>query len=98
PHLQGKVKAPPHDRLYWRTGGGEAFAVREGRYKLVHAAGEKNQLFDLDADIGETKDLAEAKPDVTARLLKAYEEWNAELRPPRWENPRAGQVKKAEGK
>jgi arylsulfatase A-like enzyme len=93
PHLRGEAKAPPHERLFWRAGGGAQFAVREGRYKLAHAGG-KDQLFDLAADVGETKDLAAAKPDVTARLRKAYQQWNSELVPPLWENLGGAQPRK----
>src|SRR5206468_147025 len=53
PHLQGKAGGPPHERLFWRTGGGQLFAVRENRYKLVKLPGASPQLYDLDADIAE---------------------------------------------
>jgi len=94
PHLTGANKAAPHERLFWRTGGGVTWAVREGRYKLaLTAKEEKPQLFDLDTDIGETRDLAAEKPDVVKRLTAAYEAWNAQLVPPIFESPRPGPKK-----
>jgi arylsulfatase A-like enzyme len=97
PHLLGKATRPPHERLFWRTGGGVAYGVREGRYKLVKIQGQ-TQLFDLESDIGETTDISAAKPDVLQRLDKAREDWNKELIPPIFESPRAGQKQKQKNK
>lgn len=94
PHLKGEVKTPPHERLFWRTGGGTSWAVREGRYKLVKPGKDAApQLFDLNNDIIEAKDLAGEKPDVAARLQKAFDAWNAELIPPIFESPRPASKK-----
>ena len=88
PHLLGEVKTPPHDWLHWRTGGGASWAVRNGPYKLVHLAAGAEQLYDLDADIAEAKDLAGEKPDLVEQLRKGHDAWNAEMIAPRWESPR----------
>ena len=40
---------------------------------------ESPQLFDLAADIGETKDLTAAKPDVAKELQAAWARWDSEL-------------------
>jgi arylsulfatase A-like enzyme len=87
PHLLGKPSRPPHDRLFWRTGGGAAFAVREGRYKLVRI-GEQTELYDLETDIGESKDLSASHPDVVKKLDQARQQWNGELKAPLFESPR----------
>ena len=70
PALSGDTPAPPHDRLFWHTGGGTSFAVREGRYKLLRQGTPQPQIFDLAADPVEAIDVAGAKPDV-ARQLEA---------------------------
>ncbi len=89
PHLKGEVKTPPHERLFWRTGGGASWAVREGRHKLVKPGKDAApQLFDLNNDIGEAKDIVGEKPDVVARLQKAFDAWNAKLIPPIFESPK----------
>jgi hypothetical protein len=88
PHITGQAGAPPHARLYWRQGGGTAFAIRLGRHKLVKPADGAVQVYDLETDIGESKDLAAERPELRDRLLKAWEAWNRELIPPRFESPR----------
>jgi arylsulfatase A-like enzyme len=94
PHIEGQASGPPHERLFWRTGGGAAMAVREGRFKVVRTGEKPPELYDLKEDIGEAKDLASDKPDVVARLVKAYEEWNKELVPPLWGSPQPAAKKK----
>jgi arylsulfatase A-like enzyme len=80
PYVLGRKSGSPHERLFWRTGGGLAYAVRQGDYKLVkEKASEKPALFDLARDPGEARDLAAAKPDLLRKLRRAYEAWNAEL-------------------
>ena len=97
PHIEGRASGSPHERLFWRTGGGATMAVREGRFKVVRTGEKAPELYDLQADIGEAKDLASDKPDVVARLVKAYEEWNKELVPPLWAQP-GGAAKKKQNK
>jgi hypothetical protein len=75
-------------------GGGAAMAVREGRFKVVRTGTKPPELYDLKEDIGEAMDLAADKPDVVARLVKAYEEWNKELVPPLWAQPGQAAKKK----
>jgi arylsulfatase A-like enzyme len=87
PHLRGDEKAAPHDRLYWRFG--QQMAIRQGNFKLVKAPGiDEPQLFDLAADIGESKDLTAARPEVAKELQTAWNSWNSELVKPRWGPPR----------
>jgi arylsulfatase A-like enzyme len=60
-------------------------AVRESQYKLVQAAGgrenepyePKFELFDIAADPYEQTDLAARNPDVVARMKMEYERWFA---------------------
>jgi arylsulfatase A-like enzyme len=87
PYLTGERSEPPHDRLFWRTGGGEQFAAREGRWKLIGGRGKASELYDLEADLAESHDLAATHPEVREALLKDYERWNSGLVDPKWENP-----------
>ena len=82
PYLSGESKATPHDRLFWRTDGGKARAVREGRWKLVRLEGKPAELYDLDADLGETSDVAAREPQVARQLAERIEVWDGELIPP----------------
>jgi arylsulfatase A-like enzyme len=93
PYLTGRSTGAPHQRLYWRTGGGAAYAVREGRFKWVRI-GEREQLFDLQEDIGEARDISASQPQVAARLKDACMRWDRELVAPVFESPRGGQAKK----
>jgi len=86
PHVTGKSPTPPHDKLYWRTGGGQSFAVREGNWKLVKS-GKRTELYDLEKDAGESKDVAPAKPDVVNRLEGARQNWNKQMIAPLFRSP-----------
>jgi len=89
PYLKGEQTAPPHQRLFWRAGGGATWAVREGKLKLVKPpGGGRPLLFDLEADEGEKTDLAAAQSDTVQRLQAAYEEWNKQLVGLLWGNPK----------
>ncbi|MHB8901655.1 MAG: sulfatase-like hydrolase/transferase [Thermoguttaceae bacterium] len=88
PFLTGQRSGSPHERLFWRTGGGEAFAVREGDWKLAGGRQSPTQLFNLAADPGENTDLAAAQPDVLSRLQATYQEWNLGNVAPLFESPR----------
>jgi arylsulfatase A-like enzyme len=92
PHITGKGSPPPHDLLYWRTGGGESFAVRQGNMKLVKI-GKRTELYDLEADIGESKDLAGQKTEALHRLETARERWNRQMVAPLFESPQPAKKK-----
>ncbi len=74
--------------LFWRTGGGAKFAIREGDWKLNGENPAKPLLFNLAADIGETKDRSADHPEIVARLRGQYEEWNRRNVAPVFESPR----------
>ena len=51
-------------------------AIREGRYKLIeHFDDGSIELYDVVADLSETKDLTKEKPDIAARLLGKLKQW-----------------------
>lgn len=72
----------PHDALYWRAGTGRA--VRMGRWKLVEHDSGFTGLYDLRADIGERKNLAETEPKVVEELRAAWKAWSREMAAPAW--------------
>lgn len=47
-----EVKTPPHERLFWRMHSKQAFAVREGHWKLVRTGQQPSELHDLAIDVG----------------------------------------------
>ena len=81
PYLQGEKAESPHDALFWSNGPNRA--VRLGNWKMV-LAGKHTFLFDLDNDIGETKNLAEQEPEVVRKLQEAIKEWQSQMKPPAW--------------
>ncbi len=95
PFLTGEETGSPHDALYWRFG--QQMAMRLGDYKLVRydsnadtLTGACNQpvtaakLYNLAADIGETKDLAAAMPDKVKELQSRWDAWNVANVKPLW--------------
>ena len=67
--------------IFWQWSQGRA--VRRGKWKLV-AWGKPDeaswQLYDMETDKTETKDLAEKHPDVVKRLERLYTEWARRLK------------------
>lgn len=63
------------------------YAVIQGRYKLhrpepgagIDPAGIPDELYDLDADLGEETDVSASHPDIVAELRQAYEAWFADV-------------------
>jgi hypothetical protein len=63
----------PH---YSNQGGRPSGAARDGRWKLVEDfESGSSTLFDLDADPGETRDLAASHPDRAAALARRLADW-----------------------
>ncbi len=77
PLLRGETKGWPDRTLYtqWHRGDApelfRACAARTQKYKLV----DGKELYDLEADPGEQRDLAAQEPQVVARMRKGVEEW-----------------------
>ncbi|MBX9790969.1 MAG: hypothetical protein K2Y37_18780 [Pirellulales bacterium] len=82
PYLTGRIKGAPHETLYWRFG--EQWAIRHGDWKLVvgRDGGREPALFNLAADIAESKNLADKEPAKLKELLTLYQAWNAQQAPP----------------
>lgn len=93
PALTGKAKSP-HQRLVFNFG--SAFGMREGSLKLVRPRAKQPwELYDLAADLGESKDLAAERAADVAHLDAAFQDWLADVKrdasePP----PRPGEPEK----
>ena len=81
PHVTDKKDLPPHDVLYWRYG--QDRAVRKGNWKLVKTS-QGAWLYDMAADISESKDLAGDKPKIVRELNEALAKWETGLVEPKW--------------
>jgi arylsulfatase A-like enzyme len=84
---------PVREKHLHFNGGGKLAAIRVDNWKLIRKqpgrkgqSGANMQLFDLAADPGESKNVADVHPDIVARLSqeaeKAEEEIQANKRPP----------------
>jgi len=78
--------APASRPLFWHfphytnQGGRPAGAIREGDWKLVEQFEDGSlELYDLAADVGETRNLATAEPERAARMLAALRDWRARV-------------------
>ncbi|MCT4644234.1 MAG: sulfatase [Carboxylicivirga sp.] len=61
-------------KLFWQYT--HSMAMRHGKWKLVYLKnGAKTELYDLDADIGETTNLKEQHPEVADKMLKELLLW-----------------------
>ena len=103
PYLTGNQTGAPHDALYWRLGG--TMAVRKGDWKLVKTREgplrdtdpavlsdlSTAELYNLEDDIGETKNLAAARPEKVKELAEVWWQWNKDLVRPLW-FPASGRI------
>ena len=78
PYLQGKASAAPHDHLFFAIA--KQAAIRSGKWKFVRDQQGGHHLFDLEADVGETKDLAAAEPARLKELAERWEAWHTQVR------------------
>ncbi len=69
------------DRSFFFIRNANIEAVRVGRWKLhvVKDGADVLELYDLDADIGESTDVSTAEPDVVARLIAIIDEGRSAL-------------------
>jgi arylsulfatase A-like enzyme len=82
PHLSGGAPGAPHEVVCWRSGVNRA--VRKGHWKLVQLGSNPVELYDLEADIGESNDVAAEHPEVVEELEAAFAVWEAEMVEPAW--------------
>lgn len=60
-----------HEYLYWELRGQQA--IRMGKWKALRLKpGRKIQLYDLDSDIAESKDLADEHPEIVAEMAEIF--------------------------
>jgi len=81
PMLTGS-SAPVSRRLFWRSQPGpkrksveRRRAVRDGMWKLLETESEGTQLFDLQADSGETSNVLTDHPQIVDQLRKKLDLW-----------------------
>jgi arylsulfatase A-like enzyme len=78
PFLRGEKPEAPHDHLYFSIA--KQAAVRAGKWKYVRDQQGGLHLFDVEADVGETKNLAASEPARLKELADRWEAWNTKVR------------------
>jgi arylsulfatase A-like enzyme len=85
--LLGGTGKLDRDALYWHYphyhpgGATPCGAIRRGNDKLLEFYEDNHvELYDLAADIGETKDLAAAMPEKAAALRKQLQDWRTRVK------------------
>jgi arylsulfatase A-like enzyme len=78
PFLRGEKPEAPHDHLYFSIA--KQAAVRSGKWKYVRDQQGGQHLFDVEADVGETKNLATTEPARLKELADRWEAWNLKVR------------------
>ncbi|MBI9017726.1 MAG: arylsulfatase [Phycisphaerae bacterium] len=72
PTILGKSGQKQHEYLYWEFKARKTQAVRQGKWKLVRKSVNTenpiSELYDLDADLGESNNIASANPAKVAEL------------------------------
>lgn len=79
PYLTGENRDVPHEVLTWRWTAQSA--IRSGKWKLLRG-GDREYLFNLEADLEENRNVAAEHPEIAAQLRTQLESWAAELDPP----------------
>lgn len=76
PRLLGQSGETPRKEMFWELQ--EERAVRVGSVKWIRTPRFEG-LFDLVADPGEQRNLAEEKPELLARMRARWDEWRKEM-------------------
>jgi arylsulfatase A-like enzyme len=79
PLLANKKAEKPRD-LFWRINRPQkrVRAIRSGKWKFVLDGGINN-MYDLEADPGETRDLFYVHPEIAAELRGKLEAWDNQI-------------------
>ena len=83
PAIIGSAEGPLHEALYWNwigKGSDNGWAIRKGRWKLLNDK-DAVELYDLEADVSESRDLADDEPAVVRELLASYRAWQQGIVP-----------------
>jgi arylsulfatase A-like enzyme len=94
PYMTGQSKGDVHEELYFRWLEGKArgqHAIRRGKWRLIKQFQKDPwQLYDIEADPGETANLAAQHPEVVQDLAGRFEKWVPTIRDSPGTKPGAG--------
>jgi arylsulfatase A len=73
-HLLGTAKGPVREATVHQSAAGD-LAIRQGPWKLIFFKSGNRELYNLKDDLGETRDVLAANPDVVERLTKLMQQY-----------------------
>ncbi len=79
PHIENN--SLPHESIHLRKYDGQVSVVRHGAYKLI-AKRDGRELFNLNSDLSEEKNLISSQPEKAKELEKKIKSWESELLDP----------------
>jgi arylsulfatase A-like enzyme len=82
PAWTGRSPAPERTLFWeWRSEGADQLAAMRGRFKMVITQGGRPELFDVEADPAERRNVAAEHPELAKRLHDELKSWLATERP-----------------
>ena len=76
--LSASPASPATRSLFWEYGSN--YAVRKNNWKLlINKRKEKPELFDLNNDLAESKDLFNLHPELAKELINEIENWKKNI-------------------
>ena len=79
--LENPAAGPLHETLFWRVG--KSGALRSGKWKLFRG-GPRWELYDLEADPSEKKEVSASHQELTKTLVERWEAWSKTQAEPLW--------------
>jgi len=76
--IQKNTDTPLHERLFF-DGNDNSWAVREGKWKLLYSRKGNLELYNLEDDAVEQKNLVEEYPEIATDLKEKYTGWRNEM-------------------
>ena len=83
PVVAGALEGRLHEALFWAwidKDSARGWAVRKGTWKLLVDRGDM-ELYDLEAGLSESRDLAASRSEIVENLHASYRGWRDELEP-----------------
>jgi arylsulfatase A-like enzyme len=81
PAINGKLAKPIHEQLFF-DGNEKRWAVRGGKWKLVFSKQKNFELYNLETDLSEQKNIINQHADIAEKLKSKYIKWKAEMGEP----------------